>query len=92
VKSRTTAQFRRQFKELPSHSQQQARRAFCLFLKDTHHPSLRFKPVHPTEPIYSARIGLGYRAVGTLQDDEMIWFWIGSHAAYDTMLSQWKRR
>jgi hypothetical protein len=47
---------------------------------------LRFKHVHPTEPIYSVRISLDYRALGVLQDDDIVWFWIGSHADYDKLL------
>ena len=62
--SRTTAQFRRAFAELSPEVQQQARRAYRLFKQNPSHPSLRFKPVHPRRPIYSARINPGYRAVG----------------------------
>ena len=41
-----------------------------------------------TEPIYSVRVSRGYRAMGIKQDDTMIWFWIGSHAEYDDLLSR----
>jgi hypothetical protein len=34
------------------------------------------------------RVGLGYRAIGILEHDEVTWFWIGSHAAYDRLLTQ----
>ena len=47
---------------LPDHVQQRARQAYRLFRDDPRHPSLRFKQVHATRPIYSARVGLGYRA------------------------------
>jgi len=30
----------------------------------------------------------GYRAVGQKDDSGMLWFWIGSHAEYDKLLSQ----
>jgi hypothetical protein len=43
--------------------------------------------VHPTRPIYSARVTLGYRALGVRDGDTMIWFWIGSHSDYDGMIS-----
>ncbi len=69
--SRTTAQFRRAFAELPPEVQHQARRAYRLFRQNPNHPSLRFKPVHPRRPIYSVRISPGYRAVGILEGDEM---------------------
>ena len=52
------------------------------------HPSLHFKKVHDRDPIYSARVTLGYRAVGLLEDDEITWFWIGTHAGYDRLLDQ----
>jgi hypothetical protein len=44
------------------------------------------KQVHPDPPIYSARVGIGYRAVGILDGDTVIWYWIGSHADYDELL------
>ncbi|MDH3444133.1 MAG: hypothetical protein OEN50_09450 [Deltaproteobacteria bacterium] len=90
--SHTTAQFRKIFTELPADVQRQARRAYRIFHESPNHPSLRFKPVHPTRPIYPARISSDYRAVGTLDGDEIIWYWIGSHADYNKLLSQSRRR
>jgi hypothetical protein len=49
---------------LAGHVRQQARQAYALFQQDPHHPSLRFRQDHPTRPIFSARVGLHYRAVG----------------------------
>jgi len=88
VISRTTQGFRTAFAQLPLEVKRQARRAYLLFVRDPHHPSLRFKPVHLREPIYSVRVSSDYRAVGFRTGDEMIWFWIGSHADYDRLLSQ----
>ncbi|MBI4488535.1 MAG: hypothetical protein HY694_05580 [Deltaproteobacteria bacterium] len=90
--SHTTAQFRRLFAELPAEVQRQARRAYRVFRQNPNHPSLRFKPIHPRRSIYSVRVSPGYRAVGILESDEIIWYWIGSHADYDRLLSQWRRR
>jgi hypothetical protein len=42
--------------------------------------------VHRSRPIYSVRIGIGWRALGVVERDAIIWFWIGSHAGYDKML------
>ena len=80
------------FSELPAEVQRQARRAYRVFTQNPNHPSLRFKPVHPTRPIYSARISVDYRVVGVLEKDEIVWYWIGSHADYDSLLSQSRRR
>jgi hypothetical protein len=66
--------------------QEQARRAHQQFLADPSHRGLRFKPVHPSRPIYSARVGLSYRALGTRDGDTVVWFWIGTHAEYDRIL------
>ena len=62
--------------------------AVAKFRDDPRHSGLRFKKVHRTEPVYSVRVSQGYRAVGVLQMDAIIWFWIGSHADYDRLLSQ----
>jgi len=32
-------------------------------------------------------VTLGYRALGLLDDDEIVWFWIGTHAGYDRILN-----
>ncbi|WP_414543574.1 type II toxin-antitoxin system RelE family toxin [Nostoc sp. CCY0012] len=88
MKSRTTARFRKAFAVLPEAVQQQTRKAYRQFKQDPEHPSLRFKKVHPQLPIYSARISRIYRAVGLLEGDTVIWFWVGSHAEYDMLLSQ----
>lgn len=52
------------------------------------HPSLHFKKVHSSRPIYSARISLGYRALAVRKDDVLVWFWIGSHSDYEELLSR----
>ena len=56
-------------------------------MENPSHPALRFKSVHPTEPIFSVRVSLHYRAVGVREGDSMIWFWIGSHDEYDRLLA-----
>ena len=76
------------YRGLPESVRQQARQAYSLFQQDPHHPGLRFRQVHPTRPISSARVGLHYRAVGVRQGNDISWFWIGSHAEYDHLLSQ----
>jgi hypothetical protein len=73
---------------LPPQVQAQARLAYQLFRQDPFHPSLRFKQVHPSRPIFSARVGLSYRALAVREKDEVIWFWIGSHADYDDLLGR----
>jgi hypothetical protein len=64
----------------------QARDAYRRFQEDPSHRGLRFKQVHPSQPVYSARVGLGYRALGTLIGDTVVWSWIGSHKDYDRLI------
>jgi hypothetical protein len=87
LKSSTTKSFRTAFSKLPKSAQKQARHAYRLFVQDPKHPSLQFKKVHPSRPIYSVRISLNYRALGTKDGDTVVWFWIGSHAEYDRLTS-----
>ena len=91
MKSHTSARFRSAFDALPARVQQSARRAYRVFLNDPRHPSLQYKQVHPTRPIFSARVALGYRALCVREGDDLIWFWIGSHSDYDRMLFQLRR-
>jgi hypothetical protein len=56
LKSHTTERFRKAFKMLPERVRRQAREAYKLFEQNPYHPSLHFKPIHPTRPIYSVRI------------------------------------
>ena len=37
--------------------------------------------------MYSVRVTLGHRALRLVEGDEVVWFWIGSHADYDRLLS-----
>jgi len=73
VKSHITASFRRSFDRLSKQMQNQARDAYRRFRADPNHPSLRFKKVHPTMPIFSARVGKGHRAIGILEGEVLDW-------------------
>ncbi|MBI3940968.1 MAG: hypothetical protein HY315_09040 [Acidobacteria bacterium] len=85
MRSRATARFWTAYRELPSEVRDLARKAYALFRDNSAHPSLHFQKVHGRD-IYSVRVTLGYRAVGLLENEEITWFWIGSHADYDRLL------
>lgn len=87
MKSCTTLKFRKAFSNLPSKIQEKARIAYQQFLINPWQPNLRFKQIHSVLPIYSVRIGIEYRALGQRIEDEIIWFWIGSHAEYEKIIS-----
>jgi hypothetical protein len=88
VKSRATPRFWAAYRDLPSDVQLTAQKAYRLFREDPQHPSLQFKRINSREPVYSVRVSLGYRALGLLENDEVTWFWIGTHSTYDRLLSQ----
>jgi hypothetical protein len=88
MKSHTTKRFRATFSELPEEIKEKGREAYRQFRADPYHPSLHFKQVHPVRPIYSVRIIRGYRAVGIIENAEIVWFWVGPHDAYLRLLAQ----
>jgi len=86
MKSVTTIRFREAFAQLPTPVQLAAKAAYKKWKENHTHPGLNFKLVNSSTPIYSVRISLNYRALGILEEDTLIWFWIGSHADYDKLL------
>lgn len=86
--SRAAPRFWVAYRDLPPEIQEAARKAYRLFRDNARHPGLQFKKVHDREPVYSVRVTLGYRALGLLEDDEITWFWIGTHAEYDRLLER----
>jgi hypothetical protein len=85
IESRTTRRFWRLFDSLPVEVRRDAREAYGLFRINPWHPSLHFKRLEGEDLIYSVRIGLGYRALGVMKKNRVIWYWIGSHAEYDRL-------
>ena len=88
MKSFTAPAFWQAYRKLPEQVRKQARASYRLFAADPSHPSLRFKKVSRRRPIYSVKVNLEYRALGILDDDEIVWFWIGPHDEYDRLLKQ----
>lgn len=86
MKSETTEKFRLLFAAASSERQIRIRGAYRLWKVNPSHPSLRFKKVHSRLPIYSARVDLDWRAVGILEDNTLIWFWVGPHQQYEALL------
>ncbi len=88
MKSRVTARFRRQLSQLPAEVQRSARCAFRSWLANPSHPALEFKKLQGTrQPVYSARIGIHWRAIAVRSGDGYVWFWIGSHSDFDKLVA-----
>lgn len=86
--SHTTDRSWKSFSLLPKWIQKQAEKAYAQWKQDPLHPGLHFKCIHKAKSVYSARIGIGYRALGRRHGDEMIWFWIGPHEAYNELVKR----
>ena len=90
MKSRCRASFWQTYDSLESSVQRSADVAFERWSVDPWHRGLQFKCVNSELALYSARVGLHYRAlcVRILEDEGPIyeWFWIGTHAEYDKLI------
>jgi hypothetical protein len=83
VKHFASARFWACYAALPEAVQRQADRDFALLKADPRHPSLHFKKVGE---YWSARVGLHHRALAIESNDDLLWFWIGTHAEYDKLI------
>jgi hypothetical protein len=62
-----------------------ADKCYQLWRDDPQHPSLHFKKVGR---LWSVRVGLHYRALAVEDGNNLVWFWIGTHAEYDQLLGR----
>lgn len=86
--SHATNQFWKTHSLLPERIQKQAEKAYEQWKANPFHPGLHFKCIHKVKSVYSVRIGIGYRALGRRHEDQMIWFWIGTHEAYNELVKR----
>lgn len=75
--------FWKSYRVLPARIQDLADKNYLLLKENPQHPSLHFKKVGP---YWSVRVSLQYRALAVESDGDLVWFWIGSHAAYDKLI------
>lgn len=87
MRSVTTIRFRKAYDALPEKIKVSARLAYYKWKQNPNGSGLQYKQIHKTQPIYSVRINLSYRALGIKQGNVMVWFWIGSHAEYDKLIA-----
>ena len=84
MKHRATADFWHYHQQLPPDVEKLADRCYKSLKRDPQYPSLHFKKVGR---FWSVRVGLHYRAVAVEENDDIVWFWIGTHAEYDQILN-----
>ena len=56
---------------------------FELLRTSGRHSSLRLKKIGS---VWTARVGLAYRAIARERTEGLVWVWIGHHSAYDQIL------
>jgi hypothetical protein len=89
-RNRTTRQFREQFAALPARIRQLTRDACVLFDQNPSHPSFRLHELADNKKAahvpgsWSVSITMQYRAIYVVVDGINVWYWIGTHADYDT--------
>ncbi len=79
--------FWRHYRALPEQVKRVADRNFKQLKANPYHPSLHFKKVGRRKQLWSVRVGEHYRALGRDKPEGVVWFWIGTHADYDKLLS-----
>ena len=72
------------YDKLPAHIRELADRNDALLKESPRHPSSHFKKVGR---FWSVRVELRDRALAVEVEDGLVWFWIGSHADYDALIS-----
>jgi mRNA-degrading endonuclease RelE of RelBE toxin-antitoxin system len=75
--------FWEKYDELPDSIQELANKNYEILKSDPKYPSLHLKKAGK---YWSVRVGRNYRALGVDIEEGILWFWIGTHAAYDKLL------
>ncbi len=85
LSSYTHPDFWKYYNELPKDIQSLADKKFELFKRDPNHPSLGFSK---KGKVWTVNIGLHYRAIGYKEENNIVWFWIGSHEDYNRLMNR----
>jgi hypothetical protein len=71
------------YTRLPESIRAVADKNYVLLKENPRHPSLQLKKVGR---FWSVRVGSRHRALAVETEGGLLWFWIGSHADYDTVI------
>ena len=84
--SQATADFWACYHALPEEIQRLAREKFRIWQTDAFNSALHFKPL--MDDLWSVRVNQKFRALGRRRGHLIVWFWIGTHAEYDQLVSR----
>jgi hypothetical protein len=85
VKHYASSRFWAAYERLPEDLRARADKQFAMLKVNPSHPSLRFKK---TGPYWSARVNAGFRALAVEDGGDLIWFWIGDHREYESIIKK----
>jgi hypothetical protein len=88
VEHRAAPAFWRGYRALEPPIRRRADKQFSFLKANTQHPSLQFKKIgeRQGEEIWSARVTLHHRALALKRPYGYLWFWIGEHETYETLI------
>ncbi len=84
MKHTASSRFWTAYHALPEDIRSLADKDFRLLKSNSRHPSLRLKRIGE---LWSVRVGDHYRALGFDVQGGINWFWIGTHAEYNKIIS-----
>jgi len=89
MQHRAASGFWQCYDALPPGVRLRADKQFSLLEANPQHPSLQFKKVGNGRghEIWSVRVTLNYRALAIKQEQGYLWFWIGDHKSYESLIS-----
>ena len=76
------------YEAMPRDIRHRADKQFALLTANPAHPSLQFKKIgdRDGQEVWSARVTLQYRSLAIKRPGGFLWFWIGDHKTYDTLV------
>ncbi len=89
MEHRATTAFWREYRSLPPDIRHRADKQFLLLKVDPQYPSVQFKKIgeRQGQELWSARVTLNYRALALKRNYGYLWFWIGGHQTYETLIA-----
>jgi len=89
MKHSATTDFWKEYQALPQEIRNRADQRFSLLKANQQHPSLQFKKLgeRDGQEVWSARVTLNYRALAIKRTEGYLWFWIGGHDTYGSLIS-----
>ena len=85
MKSHATEKFWKLYRDLPPPIRNTAVKQYRRWLLNPRHPSVHFKKIGT---FWAARVTDDYRALGIMEADTVIRFWIGGHGEYERLLKK----